>query len=238
MNAKPSTHQTVSLLLFSCTFMIAAAVVMVFPAAVMNETKSFRQIFHQLVVTLCVTCRNIFEYTLKLNRKKESNRNWNVLTQPHLFLHFQMNVQIHIERERRSLTTILFFNDTLNVTKNMSCKSKTADEFMSKNRHQILVHEYPYSHSIIPVKASPNHKACQVWMKYAKWNYCGWVLSYWEIQHRESPRTSRSKREIRIRNVITCIFTLDLLLHHGEMSAYKKPIYFSLQANGKLFAKM
>lgn len=144
----------------------------------------------------------------------------------------------HRERERRSLTTILFFNDTLNVTKNMSCKSKTADEFMSKNRHQILVHEYPYSHSIIPVKASPNHKACQVWMKYAKWNYCGWVLSYWEIQHRESLRTSRSKREIRIRNVITCIFTLDLLLHHGEMSAYKKPIYFSLQANGKLFAKM
>lgn len=46
----------------------------------------------------------------------------------------------------------------------------------------------------------------------------------------------RKRKKLLYPECITCIFTLDLLLpRHGEMNAYKKPIYFSLQANGKLF---
>lgn len=168
-----------------------------------------------------------FKYILKLNRKK-SKRNWNVLTKPHLFLHFQMNVQTYIHTHTNIL---LSNNDTLNATKKMnwmsSCKSKQPTSWcnvftMLKNivSHQILEYTNTYtctSTSIygMPVKAASNHKACQVWMKYAKCKYCGWVLSYSrEIQARKREQKQKQKlmkKKERKKNCIRNVWHVSLL---------------------------
>lgn len=49
-------------------------------------------------------------------------------------------------------------------------------------------------------------------------------------EHKKMKESKREREKTVYPECVTCIFTLDLLLHRGEMNAYKKPIYFSLQA--------
>lgn len=90
------------------------------------------------------TCRNIFKY-IEVEQREKSNRNWNVLTQPHLFLHFQMNFQIHTVHTQ-ALTQIYCFPTSQRVwiecqaVNQNSRRACVTYSLCRKNRHQILVH--------------------------------------------------------------------------------------------------
>lgn len=144
MNTKPSTQQTVRLFFYDCCcpygFSCWCCLLLV-----MNETKSFRQIFHQLVVTLCVTCRNIFK-CIGVEQEKMYYRNWNVLTQPHLFLYFQMNVTL--AQQQYCFPTTHWTSQRIWAV-NQKLPTIWCGIFgMSKNRHQILVHENTLTHAL------------------------------------------------------------------------------------------